>query len=271
MLIHGNQLTPESGVKSAYLSPSHRLARQRWPALPGSRACPLLSGDDHELVPAGRQYLPRQLSQCRLADIIEAEWAAARPAEAVVRRNLGTSPLPADAWALATAAGLTPEPDRTQAQREALALARTLAEELQAADAVILAVPLYNFGVSQHFKTWADLVIAGAGPAAPVLKDTPTVLATVRGGGYGSGTPREGWDHSTPYLRRILEDVWQADLTIVERELTLAETVPEMEPLRPLAADLHRQARAAARDAGTALAAAAPGSSASRGAPETAD
>ncbi|MGW2222714.1 hypothetical protein ACWCSD_47625, partial [Nonomuraea sp. NPDC001684] len=79
--------------------------------------------------------------------------------------------------------------------------------------------------------------------------------ATVRGGGYAPGTPREGWDHSTPYLRRVLADMWQADLTIVERELTLAATSPGMEHLRDLAAGLHAQALTAARAAGRATAA----------------
>jgi FMN-dependent NADH-azoreductase len=43
-------------------------------------------------------------------------------------------------------------------------------EELRGADAVILAVPLYNFGVAQHFKTWVDLVIAGAGPTGRLTR-----------------------------------------------------------------------------------------------------
>jgi len=172
----------------------------------------------------------------------------------VVRRHLGTHPLPADSWALATTAGFTPEPDRTPAQRGALALAATLAEELAAADGVLLAVPLYNYGVSQHFKTWADLVIAAVA-LTPILKDKPTVLATVRGGGYGAGTPREGWDHSTPYLRRILADMWQAELTVIERELTVAAATPGMESLRGLAAQLHTDALDAARHTGRQLAA----------------
>ena len=96
----------------------------------------------------------------------------------VVRRHLGADPLPADAWAAATA-GYTPEDQRTPAQREALALAATLVAELQAADAVVLAVPLYNFGVSQHFKTWIDLVIAGAGASTPLLEGKPVVLVTI--------------------------------------------------------------------------------------------
>lgn len=197
--------------------------------------------------------LPDTSASAELADIVEANWTEHRPDTPVTRRHLGTDPLPADAWALATTGSFTPEPDRSPEQREALALAAELAGELAAADAVLLAVPLYNYGVSQHFKTWVDMVIAGAG-LDPVLKDKPTVLATVRGGGYGAGTPREGWDHSTPYLRRVLADMWQADLTIVERELTLAATTPGMESLRDLAADLHSDARDAAHDAGRALA-----------------
>lgn len=197
---------------------------------------------------------PSTSASAEIADVVEAEWAAAHPGEAVVRRHLGTDPLPAGAWALATTGGFTPEPDRTPAQRDALALAATLASELGAADTVLLAVPLYNYGVSQHFKAWADMVVAGVG-LLPILKDKPTVLVTVRGGGYGAGTPREGWDHSTPYLRRVLADMWQAELTVIERELTVAATTPGMEGLRDLAAQLHTDALDTARHTGRALAA----------------
>jgi len=197
--------------------------------------------------------LPGTSASAEIADLVQSEWAAAHPGEPVIRRHLGSDPLPADAWALATTAGFTPEPDRTPAQRDALALAAILASELAAADAVLLAVPLYNYGVSQHFKAWADMVVAGVG-LLPILKDTPTVLVTVRGGGYGPGTPREGWDHSTPYLRRVLADMWQAELTVIERELTVAAATPGMESLRDLAAQLHTDALEAAREAGRALA-----------------
>lgn len=198
--------------------------------------------------------LPANSASAEIADIAEAEWAAAHPGGTVTRRHLGTDALPADAWALATTGGGTPDPDRTPAQREALALGATLADELRTADAAILAVPLYNYGVSQHFKTWVDLVIAGAGPTTPLLKGTPTVLVTTLGGGYGPGTPREGWDHSTPYLERVLGDIWEADLTVVKRELTLAAVNPAMESLRDLAAEHHTRAREAAREAGRVLA-----------------
>ncbi|WP_407565631.1 FMN-dependent NADH-azoreductase [Streptomyces sp. 184] len=198
--------------------------------------------------------LPGASASAEIADAVQAEWALAHPAAPVERRHLGTAPLPADAWALATTAAFTPAPEHTPAQREAGALATELAAELDRADAVLLAVPLYNYGVSQHFKTWADLVIHGAGAATPVLKDKPTVLVATKGGGYRPGEPREGWDHSTPYLRRVLVDIWQADLTVIERELTLAATTPGMEELRDEAARRHDEALRAARDAGRVLA-----------------
>src|ERR1700760_4979213 len=176
--------------------------------------------------------LPGTSASAELAGVIEAEWVAEHPGVPVVRRDLGSNPLPADAWALATTAGFVPAEERSPAQREALVLAATLAAELEDAEAVLLAVPLYNYGVSQHFKAWVDLIIAGAGAPTPVLKGKPTVLVTVRGGGYGPGTPREGWDHSTPYLKRVLADLWEADLTVVERELTLVGVNPALDHLK---------------------------------------
>ncbi|MFG2276141.1 FMN-dependent NADH-azoreductase [Streptomyces chartreusis] len=197
--------------------------------------------------------VPAASASAELASLAEAEWSAAHPDSTVTRRHIGAAPLPADAWALATTAGFTPEADRSQAQRDAAALAATLVEELRGADAVILAVPLYNFGVSQHFKTWVDLVIAGAGPTDPVLKGKPTALITTIGGGYSPGTPREGWDHSTSYLERIVGELWQADLTLVKRELTLAASTPGMEGLRDLADQEYAAAKGQAREAGLAL------------------
>ncbi|MCI3273403.1 FMN-dependent NADH-azoreductase [Streptomyces cylindrosporus] len=198
--------------------------------------------------------IPAASASAELASLVEAEWSAAHPDAVVTRRHVGADPLPADAWALATTAGFTPEAERSQAQRDAAALAATLVEELRGADAVILAVPLYNFGVSQHFKTWVDLVIAGAGPTDPVLKGKPTALITTIGGGYSPGTPREGWDHSTSYLERIVGEVWQADVTLIKRELTLAASTPGMEELRDLADEQYAAAKGQAREAGLVLA-----------------
>lgn len=190
-----------------------------------------------------------------LADVVLDRVVADHPLAPVVRRHLGADPLPADAWTSAISAGFTPEADRTDAQRAAAALAQEVAAELQGATSAVLALPLYNFGVSQHVKTWIDLAIAGAPQGTRLLDGTPTVLVTTRGGAYGAGTPREGWDHNTDYLRRILADVWGADLTVVEREFTLVGVNPALDGFAEIAAHMHTTAREQAALAGAALAA----------------
>lgn len=190
-----------------------------------------------------------------LADLVLAEWSAERPDEPVVRRHLGTDPLPADAWATAVTAAYTPAEHRGPAQAAALALTAALADELRAADAVVLAFPLYNFGISQHAKTWIDLAMAGAPTGERLLDGTPTVLLTTRGGAYGAGTPREGWDHNTAYLRRILADVWGADLTVIEREFTLVGVNPALDEFADLAAEMRQVAHEHSAKAGKDLAA----------------
>jgi FMN-dependent NADH-azoreductase len=190
-----------------------------------------------------------------IADIVEEEWVATHPGDTVVRRHLGVDPLPSTAWPQAVAAGFTPADQRTPEQHAALTLAADLTDELLGADAILLAVPLYNFGVSQHIKTWFDLIMTDPrSKEGPLLSGKPVVLATVRGGAYGAGTPREGWDHSTGYLRRILADVWGADLTVVEREFTLVGVNPALDEFRDLAHEMHTAALSAAGEAGRVLA-----------------
>jgi len=187
-----------------------------------------------------------------VADAVEAGLRAAAPGTPVVRRDVGLRPLPATAW---SAAVLAPEEGATDRHRDATALAGRLADELLDADVFLFAVPLYNYGVDQHFKTWADLVLTDARiQQERALAGRPAVLVTARGGGYGPGTPREGWDHATPWMRRILGDVMGLDLQTSETELTLAGAVPAMEALRGLAAQSLADAHASAAGHGTWLA-----------------
>jgi FMN-dependent NADH-azoreductase len=192
-----------------------------------------------------------------VADTLERAWTELHPEGVIIRRDLTVDPLPAPAWIAAANGGRTPEHTRTPHQRAALALASALADELLSADAVVIATPLYNYGVSQHLKAWIDMLCTDPrfAPGASALAGRPLTLVVARGGGYGPGTPREGWDHATPYLLRIFADVFGADVTLVEAELTLADVVPEMEPLRPLAAESRARAHEHAAERGRALAA----------------
>ncbi|MBO9050664.1 FMN-dependent NADH-azoreductase [Curtobacterium flaccumfaciens] len=193
-----------------------------------------------------------------LGDIVESEWSAVHAGSEVTRRHVGTDPVPADSWADAVAASATPESERTAAQVAAVALAAELTDELAGADALLFAVPLYNFGVSQHFKSYVDLVLTDprmAPGAVPATMGKPAVLVTVQGGNYSAGTPREGWDHATAWMRRILEDVWQLDLDVVTREFTLVGVNPALDQFTELADELRVRAEEQAARHGRTLAA----------------
>lgn len=192
-----------------------------------------------------------------VADTVEASWLLSHPGDTVVRRDLGALPLPATAWSTAVSAAYVDVADRTAEQSAAAALASELADEFTSADAAIIAVPLYNFGISTHVKAWIDLLITDsrfAAGSAQTVAGRPVVLVIARGGGYGEGTPRAGWDHATPYLQRIFGDVWGMDVHVVEAELTLADVVPAMAALKPIAAQSRAAAHVNARAVATLLA-----------------
>ncbi|MBA3862655.1 MAG: FMN-dependent NADH-azoreductase [Erythrobacter sp.] len=75
----------------------------------------------------------------------------------VTTRNLAANDLPFVS-AERFGANLTPAADRTPQQADLAAIADTLIAELQAADTIVIASPVYNFGPPATLKAWADLV-----------------------------------------------------------------------------------------------------------------
>ncbi|MGP3533592.1 FMN-dependent NADH-azoreductase [Microbacterium sp. RD1] len=199
---------------------------------------------------------PSRSASRELADLVESEWLSAHPQSTVVRRDVSADPVPATAWTDAVSASMVPEAERTPGQREAVALATTFADELTAADALLFAVPLYNYGVSQHFKTWFDLTYTDprTGPEGSALRGKPATLVTVLGGNYAPGTPKEGWDHSTGWLQRVLGDVWGLDLRVVQRPFTLVGVNPALDAFADTAAELKTDAEHSARRSGREIA-----------------
>jgi len=202
--------------------------------------------------------MPASSASRSLADLVEQEWVTAHPDSTVTRRDLAADPIPATAWADVVTSAFVADDERTDRQREARALATTVADELIAADALLFAVPLYNYGVSQHVKTWFDLAYTDPriDPQGTALRGKPATLVTVLGGNYAEGTPKEGWDHSTGWLRRVLGDVWGLDLRVVERPFTLVGLNPALDAFTDVAAALKIKAETDAATFGRELAAA---------------
>jgi FMN-dependent NADH-azoreductase len=189
-----------------------------------------------------------------VADIVEESWREGNPDADVVRRHVGTDPIPSTSWALSVFANRDELSSLSHEQQDAVDLAATLTDELLEAEGLLFAVPLYNFGVSEHFKTWVDMVISDPRSSGQFLKGRPAVLVVVRGGAYGAGTPREGWDHASSWIRRILEDVWGLDLRVVETEFTLAGVNPALDEFKELAAEMRAESERIAAVHGRQLA-----------------
>lgn len=113
---------------------------------------------------------------------------AAKSGASVTTRDLAANDLPYVS-AERFAANLTPAADRTPEQAELAAIADTLIAELQGADTIVIATPVYNFGPPATLKAWADLVArAGTtfqytanGPEG-LLKGKKAYLAIATGG-----------------------------------------------------------------------------------------
>jgi FMN-dependent NADH-azoreductase len=143
------------------------------------------------------------------------------PAANVVLRDVGANPLPH--LTSATVAAIKGEP-ATPAELEARDLSDALVGELQQADLILIASPMYNFGMTSTLKAWFDHVLrAGVtfqygenGPEG-LLKGKKAVVIVSRGGFYSEG-PAAAMDGQEPHIRTMLGFVGLDDVTFIRAE-----------------------------------------------------
>ena len=156
----------------------------------------------------------------RLADSVSARLKALNPDASFELRDLASEPHPVlDEPALG--ALFTPVDQRTPAQVARVALDDALIAQVQSADAIVLGVPMYNFGVPVQLKTWID-AIARAGVTFRYTENGPQGLLTgkkvyvalARGGLYRD-TPA---DSQVPYLKSVLAFLGMTDVVFFYAE-----------------------------------------------------
>ena len=156
----------------------------------------------------------------RLANAITAHLKSRHPAAEVEVRDLAKNPLPFLDEAGVTAV-FTPADQRTPEQVARIALDEAMIARVQAADVLVLGVPMYNFGVSVQLKSFIDSIArAGvtfryteAGPEG-LIKGKRVYVACARGGVYRD-TPA---DSQTPYLRQVLGFLGMTDVEFIYAE-----------------------------------------------------
>ncbi len=136
---------------------------------------------------------------------------------------------------------MVPPDQHTPEQAASYALREQLIDEIKAADTIILGLPLYNFGAPSSVKAWVDHIIVPGLSVNPethegLLGGRELIVVASRGGGYAPGTPRDGWDHAEQWLPHGLA-MTGLEPRFITTELTLANIVPAMAELKPLAAE----------------------------------
>jgi len=102
----------------------------------------------------------------------------------------------------------TPADERSETQQHLAALSDNAIAAVQAADLIVIGVPMYNFGIPSQLKAWMDRIArAGVtfryteqGPVG-LLADKPVLFVATRGGLY-QGTSN---DNQTPFLRQFFQ------------------------------------------------------------------
>jgi len=115
----------------------------------------------------------------------------------------------------------TPEAERTIEQQAAAAVSDQLIDEVSNSDILIIAVPMYNFGVPSTLKAWIDH-IARAGKTfsytaegpKPLLEMPKTYVIATRGGMYAN-TPA---DTQAPWLEQVLKFVGVQEVEFIFAE-----------------------------------------------------
>ena len=156
----------------------------------------------------------------RIASDIVARLQAANPGATLVQRDLARDPAPVIDEA-ALGALFTPAEQRTPEQAARVAASDALVAEVQAADVLVLGVPMYNFGISTQLKNWIDAIArAGVtfrytenGPEG-LLKGKTVYVALARGGLYRD-TPN---DSQVPYLKAVLGFLGLTDVRFIYAE-----------------------------------------------------
>jgi FMN-dependent NADH-azoreductase len=135
----------------------------------------------------------------------------------VTVRDLASAPLPH--IALDFVGGIAaPAEARTQTQQASLALSDELIDELLAADTLVIASAMINFGIASTLKTWIDYVVRAGrtfkyteNGAEGLVKGRKVYLVAARGGVYSDG-PMKALEFQETYLRGVLGFIGLTDV-----------------------------------------------------------
>jgi FMN-dependent NADH-azoreductase len=158
--------------------------------------------------------------------------------------TVDTPPHVTEAFAIAT---YTPAQKRTAAMKATLAASDALCERLLAADALVFAMPMYNWSMPSAFKAFIDSVTrtgltyvnSDDGRVVGQLVRQKVLFITSRGADLRTGSPYESMDALTPALKAAFGFLGVAGPTFVDAQpLQFANPEARAEALERARAEL---------------------------------
>ena len=148
---------------------------------------------------------------------------ASSPGSTLTTRDLRSQPLPHidDSFAVARN---TPSDQLTSAHKSTLSQSDKLLSELFAADTIVIAAAMVNFGIPSGLKAYIDHVVRPGvtfryGEKGPegLLKGKKAYLVVARGGVYTQG-PMQAFNFQDTYLRAVLGFIGITDVEVIAVE-----------------------------------------------------
>jgi len=196
-----------------------------------------------ETSPRGSGSISRNMTQSFLK-----RWKTANPSGEIIERDLVKTDLQfiTEHW---LEAYFTPADQHTSQMQERLQLSDELIDELQAADHLVIATPVYNYNVPASLKAWIDAIVRKGKTLGfdghGLVTDKKATVLIASGGVYTEGAFLQDRDIATHYLRLILKVIGITDVTFIAGggakavdlgELTMGSFVNKLSPELVLAA-----------------------------------
>ena len=170
--------------------------------------------------PKGSDSASRKVTQ-NLSARLEARYPKAK----IIHRDLAKDKIPHLDYSTIKAIS-SKDPAEVQANKDSARLSDQLTDELLASDLLVIATPMWNFGIPSLLKAWIDFVVRAGrtfnytkNGVIGLAKNKKAILVLASGGVFSEG-PWIPWDFVEPYLRAVLGFIGIQDVQTVRVEGT---------------------------------------------------
>jgi FMN-dependent NADH-azoreductase len=154
----------------------------------------------------------------KLTALFVDKWKASHPGGRVIDRDLLKTNLPfVDLpW---IGGAFTPPEQHSPESAAAIKISNDLVAELKSADHIVIGTPMYNFSIPAVLKAYIDHIVRAGltfnSDNVGLLTGKKATIILASGGDYSPGSPVEGYNMASGYLRQVLGYIGITDLEVI--------------------------------------------------------